>query len=288
MKPEQKRYMLVEYYDTNVHEVSSYSEFLALLHDTELYNRRKIDGARKKGRLLYGNVHYLEKDGKKYIVANRYHKLTDRMTISELDRYTSQFTKEEFIETNKPNFWTNMDKGYKPDINVAYLESKDRSKEEVGEVHLEQRVKYIPVMYKEDMVCFNNPDFIRENLYYFAKQGDIGFFKQLANEFCEHRPAADAVEKLFQMTERCQYEGLDYSFLVNAAMDLYRSVIYDKDKDGISQISVRRKRDFVFFIRKFYSPAKFSDRYNYPESGKQEEIPEGLTEGENSQLKLKL
>lgn len=286
MKEEKKRYFLVEYYGIDrIATVESYAEVERLINEVRKYNNRKT------ARFLMGNIQVEENYPGIYTLnAHLYRKYTDRSTISEIDRLTSTLSENELAEMFKSK--SKMINGALPDINIAYLETKDKNDKDSNSVRYERGVRYLPVLYKDDLK-FMDKTYIRRCLYFHASTRDYGFFKDLANEFCMYHFIGDEVEKLFQIVDKCEHQDGSLNTLYNRAVDLYSKFIceYEKDesltrdKDGKYVISRRRLRDFGFFVKNYglrESKIKSPLKYNMP-------LPKSeFEEEESGQLKLRL
>ncbi len=161
-----------------------------------------------------------------------------------------------------------MKDGYKADINIAYFETKDASKNTKDPILF--GVNYIPVLYKDDLKYFDI-EFIQKCLRYHAEKKDFGFFKAMANEFCYHHSVSRQVSKLFEYADKVQNQGFSVYTLSTYALELYNNLIYEREKDGSMlrdengyyQVSERRKRDFALFIKNYNSTKKKSPyKYN--------------------------
>ena len=283
MKKETKRYFLVEYYGNNrTIEVETKEEVEKLLHEIKKYNNRK------RSKFLFGNVEIKDLNNKYYLESHLYRKYTDRMTISEIDDLTSKFTPSELANEYKDK--SLMKDGYLPDINVAYFETKD--KDENGFRKYEKGIKYIPVLYKDDLKYLNK-DYIYKCLVFHASTHDLDFFRSLAYEFSLSHHVADEVSRLYEVVNYCETHNPDLNNLYYCAKRLYDKYICEYEKDeslsrdenGKYIISNRRLRDFGLFVKnynirdsKIRSPYKYNLRLPEPD----------IIEEENGQLKLVL
>ena len=181
------------------------------------------------------------------------------MTISEIDNFTESFDEEGLIEYFKNQTKTN--EGYKPDINICYFENKNSVDEKPGDIHYERRIKYIPILYQEDKKYLDK-NFIKNCLVSHAKSLDYDFFKALANEFCIYRVVIENIEDLFEIVDKCRFQGYNPMNMAEYAYRLFNNLIVERDSEGriirLSngdyQISRRRLRDFGFFIRNYNMP----------------------------------
>lgn len=283
MKKEKKRYFLVEYYDSiRTKTVSSYEEVLYFLHEIKKYNNRK------SSQYLFGNVEIIKLEDSYLMKAHIYKKYTDRLTISEIDNLTSSLDEKELASMFEEK--SKMANGAEPDINIAYFETQD--KDDDGRVKYEKGIKYLPVLYKDDLKYMDD-HYIKECLYFHAATRDFDFFRELANEFSFYHFIGDEIYKLRSINDKCENQGYDLTQLYIAANKLYEKFIceYEKDesltrdKDGKYIVSRRRLRDFGFFI-KYYNirdaKRKSPLMYNKP-------LPKPeFIEEESGQLKLRL
>ncbi len=262
-KKETKRYALVEYLGTVKREYSTKEEYQELLKTIERYNNRKTH------KNFYGNITTELKNGKISVTVHIYHRLTEKMGISDIDHFTEGFEEAELIEYFKN---ITASKSVEPDINICYFENKDAKDERIGEEHFERRIKYLPILYKGDLP-FLDKTYIKKCLISHAKNNDYGFFKDLANEFAPYKVVSENIEELFSVIQKCQFEGCYQMEMANAAYRLYNNLIIERDsegriirlKNGEYQISRRRQRDYGFFIRDynmFDSRRKIPTRYN--------------------------
>ena len=283
MKTEKKRYFLIEYYgNTRYTVVDSKEEVERLLNEVRKFNNRK------SSKFLMGNVLVEEKDGQYYLTAHLYTKYTQRSTISELDNLTSQMDEDEvaYLFRNK----SKTINGALPDINIAYMETKDKN--DNSSIRYERGIRYLPVLYKEDLK-YMDPVYIKRCLYFHASTEDYGFFRDLANEFCMHHFIGDEVEKLYQIVDKCENRNGSLNTLYKRANELFNKFICEYERDeslsrdetGKYVVSRRRLRDFGFFIKNYGlrdSKIKSPLKYNMPP------LKSGYEEEEDGQIKLKL
>ena len=249
MKEEDRRYFLVEYYAIGRRiEVDTLDKVKEVLKETRNYNNRKYS------KFLYGNVLISISNNKYIITSHLYRKYTDRMRISDIDNFTSKYDEDEIAMIFKSK--SKMKDGLAPDINIAYFETsnypnKDGIKYEIG-------VKYIPVLYKEDLK-YMDINYIKNCLYFHAQIKDYDFFKDLVLKFDPYQFINDEKDNLLETIEKCRINNLDLMCLYIAAEKLYSKFIceYEKDesltrlKNGEYQISRRRLRDFGFFVKNY-------------------------------------
>ena len=281
MKKEMKRYFLVEYYGNDrITTVDTKKEVEELLDEVRKYNNRK------NSKFLFGNIKVTSRNDKYDLEAHLYRKYTDRMTISELDELTSSYTESDIIEMFKDK--SLMIEGYKPDINIAYFETKD--KDENGYREYEKGVKYIPVLYKDDLK-YMDKQYIYNCLFFHASTLDYNFFRELANSFSLTHFVADEVSNLLEAVDLCENQNGDLNNLFYKATRLYDKYILEYEKDesikrdekGKYIVSHRRQRDMGFFVK----------NYNIRESKKRSPYmynitlpPSPYTVEENGQIKL--
>lgn len=262
-KKETKRYALVEYLGTVKREYSTKEEYQEMLKTIERYNNRKTH------KHFYGNITSIIKDGKISVLVHIYHRLTEKMTISDIDHFTEGFEEDELI-----NYFKNITstKNLEPDINICYFENKNTEDEKSDEVHYERRIKYLPILYKGDLP-FLDKNYIKKCLMAHANNNDYDFFKALASEFSPYKVVSERVEELWSIVDKCRYQGYESMEMASAAFRLYSNLIVERDregriirlKNGEYQISRRRQRDFGFFIRDYNmvdSKRKIPTRYN--------------------------
>lgn len=262
-KKETKRYALVEYLGTVKREYSTKEEYQEMLKTIERYNNRKTH------KHFYGNITSKIKDGKISVLVHIYHRLTEKMTISDIDHFTEGFEEDELI-----NYFKNITstKNLEPDINICYFENKNTEDEKSDEVHYERRIKYLPILYKGDLP-FLDKKYIKKCLMAHANNNDYDFFKALASEFSPYKVVSERVEELWSIVDKCRYQGYESMEMASAAFRLYSNLIVERDregriirlKNGEYQISRRRQRDFGFFIRDYNmvdSKRKIPTRYN--------------------------
>ncbi len=260
MKKETKRYIIVEYAGSKQRIYDTQEELDKVLGDIKKYNNRK------KTKYICGNIDVKCISGKYHVNIHLYHKLSEKHTISEIDDFTKNFTKEELNSYYSLN--SIMKDGYEPDINIAYFESKDSTDE--NNRPLQFGIKYIPVLYKEDLKYFDD-NYIKDCLRYHAQNKDINFFKTMINEFCCCYVIGEEIEELYLTCDKVKFQGYDFMNLYYTAYVLYKKLIYEREKDGSLlrnetgsyQISQRRKRDFCFFLKNYNGRKRKSPlRYN--------------------------
>lgn len=281
MKKEMKRYFLVEYYGNDrITTVDTKKEVEELLDEVRKYNNRK------NSKFLLGNIKVTSRNDKYDLEAHLYRKYTDRMTISELDSFTSQYSENELIEEFKDK--SLMIEDYKPDINIAYFETKD--KDENGNREYEKGIKYIPVLYKDDLKYLDK-EYILNCLFFHASIRDFDFFRDLANRFTLTHFVADEVSNLLEAVDMCENQNGDLNQVFYRASRLYNKIVLEYEKDeslsrnekGEYIISKRRLRDFGFFIKNYnIRDAKKRNPFMYNITLP----PSPYTVEENGQIKL--
>ena len=275
MKKETKRYSLVEYCGTRQRVYDSLEEYNNLLNIIEQNNRKKTT------KYYFGNVTCVKSPEGKYIATiHLYNRLTLPKTITELDNETRDLTPKELAIKYQDKLKTK--KECTPDINISYFENKNSGEKE--DIHYDRRIKYIPVLYKDDEK-YLNPTYIKACLSCHAKNNDYDFFKGLANEFCIYHIVSEFTEDIWDAVDKVRYQGRDNFDMYRSALNLYNNLILERkpdasairDENGNYQISRRRQRDFGFYIRDYNIPPakrKTPIKYNYniPDN-KEEEKP---------------
>ncbi len=260
MKKETKRYIIIEYAGSKQRVYDTKEELDKVLEDIKKYNNRS------KTKYICGNIDVKFVNGKYHVNIHLYHKLSEKHTISEIDDFTKNFTKDELDGYYVPNSF--MKDGFQSDMNIAYFESKDAKNENSNP--LLYGIKYIPILYKDDLKYFDD-NFIKKCLKYHAENKDTDFFRAMEEEFRFHRVISDEIEKLRIYADKVDHQGYDSMSLYFVAIDLYKKLIYEREKDGSLlrdrmggyQISQRRKRDFCFFLKNYNCKKRNSPlRYN--------------------------
>lgn len=260
MKKEEKRYMIVEYANSFDREYDTKEEKDKVLDDIRKYNRRK------KSKYFCGNIDDQFVDGKYHLHIHLYKKLSSKNKISLLDEFTRRFNKTELQAYYEPQ--SVMLDGYEPDINIAYLETENATIDNPNP--LKFGIKYIPVLYKDDLKYFDE-NYIKKCVAYHANKKDTGFFRTMAEEFRFHHVVEEEIERLYIICDKVDNQGYDGSELYHVALSLYRKLIVEREKDGSVtrdengkyQISRRRLRDFAFFLKNYNARKKNSPlKYN--------------------------
>ena len=273
MKNEQNRYFLVEYAGEKNYHYDTREELEKVLDDIRKYNNRKNES------FLIGNMSVKENNGFD-LTAHMYHKLSNRCTISTIDNVTSKYNEVELVLALRerlrsiyPEF-TNS-KPFFPDINIAYFEDRD---EKDRDENLIRRIKYIPVLYKDDL-DYIDEEKVHNMLKDFAFSHDIKFFEELVNEYNQNRSVDEELDELERSIDRVKNQNYSTSCLYSAAVRLYSSLIFEKDskkkyvhdKRGFIQRSRRRLRDFGFFIKN-YKTQNFKNTRGYNFKDNKEKI----------------
>ena len=261
-KKETKRYTLVEYAGKKEKVLNSKQEY------DELVAKLKKSNDKRAHKYFFGNI-TCEQVGDTFVATvHLYNRLTDTMTISELDKLTTTMTEKELIEKFKDKLVTKPD--FTPDINVAYFEDKNKGEKE--SVHYDRRIKYIPVMYIDD-IRYADEKYIKRCIEYHAKKKDTRFFKCLANEFESYRMVFQSVVALRELSNK--YDVSSGELYHVAADNLFFHLIVERGKNdhhllrdeetGAYLISRRRLRDFGMFIKNYEMPEnkkRVPTRYN--------------------------
>ena len=250
MKKEQKRYFLVEYYGTTTCLVNNMQEVKHVLNVVHNYNRRK------SSEFLYGNITIEIINNKYLFVAHKYTKYTDRMTIRDIDKLTSDKTETDLAFKFKNK--SKMNYNYDPDINIAYFESKSTKDLEPGEIPIHIGIKYLPVLYKND-TQYMDKSYIKKCLMFHCQTKDFKFFRDLAEEFETYHFVSDKIGDLRTIINKCETIDENLNSLFMAACELYNKFICEYEKDeslsrdanGSYIISQRRLRDFGFFVKNY-------------------------------------
>ena len=260
MAKETNRYMLVEYAGTKQAFCATQEEVDKKLEEVRKYNNRKTT------KFICGNIKVTQTEDGFVVTTHLYTKYTNRNTITQIDNLTSQLSERELIALFADK--SRMLDGYAPDVNIAYFETKNEAENIDDPVYF--GVKYIPILYKDD-VKYLDKNYIRKCLAYHSDKRDTGFFKALANEFCMHHVAGEAIENIYVDCQRVEHMDFDPSCLYYDAMSLYEKIAYERNKDGSIrrssggkyEVSRRRVRDFGFFVKNYGSEKTKSPRkYN--------------------------
>lgn len=300
MKKEQIRYYLVEYCGILKYEYNTLEDLKLAFDRIRRYNDRE------KEPFIIGNMTYKVEDGMYVLYAHMYNKLKEKSTISELDDYTSQYTEKELIKELYDKFRladpdkTTNKKCYYPDINIAYFADNSIKKNS----DIIKRIKYIPVLYKDDRKYLNleDPKYIEKCLEYYAINGNFEFFEELSKEYIYNKSVSDKLIELNDTIRHVKSGEYGSMMLFYVSYELFALLKYEtkngivlKDEHGKCQISRRRLRDFGFFIKNFKSKNnKIPTRYSYTNDETKLRELESIREEllklkslEQSELKLK-
>ena len=294
MKKEQNRYYLVEY-ATKLTKVYNTREEL----DIAIDNIRKYNN-RKNEEFIVGNMTATLKDNKYYLDFHLYIKLMPKTTISQIDNFTSNYSEKELIVELKDKIKsiykenTKNNTPYYPDINIAYFEEKNI---ENNNDYTFRRIKYIPVLYKDDLQYLDTK-FISNCINYHAMKKDYKYFEGLIEELKYSHSVSKYLEELEETLREVKYNNLACGNLYYVTNNLYKAYIIERAKDGSIlrdnngsyQCSRRRLRDFGFYTKNYESnKIKRPTMYNYSNNHeKQRELQSILSELEgNKKLVLK-
>ena len=269
VKEEQKRYFLCEYCGL-VPEKEPRVFYTEKGLENFLNNVRRLNELLKKNsdsnehlnncginRFFFGNVTYVEEDGKYIVSLHMYNRLTPKMTISEIDALTSNKTEDEIIEKYRPYLRTTSPN--KPDINIMYFEEKNKKERKDNTPIL--RIKYTPVLYKGDE-RYMQRSYVEGAVKDMARLHDFTFFNKMANEFCFYHVVGEEIDNLRHYVDLCRRGEDYYSELAYHAMQLYDKLIKERNSDSTvcrnnnaeCLTSKRRIRDFGFFVRDYMLP----------------------------------
>ena len=265
MGKELKRYYLTSYRGTRETIVQLNSEYDDIIKEINKYNKRT------KSKFIIGNVtRENTKDGI-LVKAHLYTKLSKSSTISDLLNYTSQFDKEELADFFKDK--TGMLEGYIPDINIAYLENKDKGS--VEKIHYDRRIKYLPVLYKDDRK-FLSKEYIFSCLKYHVQSRHFDILKGLTNEVRFNKNVSEELEKVYVLLDKCEHQNYPLEDLYDACKKLIEKYTYEIEKDGSSKrdengnviTSMRRTFDIGMYFKycldlsKKHSPITYNEGPN--------------------------
>ena len=284
MGKELKRYYLTSYHGTKTTTVCTNYEYEKLLVNINKYNKRK------KAKYFYGNITKEVIPDGFLVTAHIYTKLTGASTISDLLRYTSQYEKEELQNLFESE--AEMQEGYLPDINIAYLENKDKGAKE--RIHYDRRIKYLPVLYKSDRK-FLSKEYILKCLEYHVYNKDFDILKGLANELCFDKKSAEELESVYINIDLCQNQNGSLDTLYFSCKNLIEKYISEKEKDGTGKRdesaeivgSVRRLFDVGMYFKYCMSMSKKHSPLCYNE-GPTEEKKEELKRIQEEERVLQL
>lgn len=255
MSKELNRYTLVEYRGSTQRIFNSIEEYNEMLEKIKKHNKK----ANKKR--YYGNIAKKIIDGKIYVTIHAYNKLTSKMPITKLDEFTSEFSEELLIELYKSKIETKEE--FTPDINIAYFKEKD--KKEKIESDPDIRIKYTPVLYKEDLKYLDK-NYIFKYIKSKLEACDIDFFLDLADYFNPYKSkeVKEITGQLYDTIYNIKYNNLDIYSLYKITIKLFDALTietnkdgtYKKDSNGNKIINRKRLRDFGFFIKYYDKGSK--------------------------------
>ena len=287
MKENIKRYFLVEYVRPLVSVYNTYEDYSQALLRIDKYNQSE---SVKKAPFIYGNLTTQRGAKGEYILTTHlYHKLTERCDLKDLDKFTSNFNEDELIikmlfpETldSKVNgirfrdkimsldgtYYTNGKTMY-PDISIAYfmdekednknrieVTTKDKKgKDKKVKVSTFKKIKYLPVMYKDD-VPFMKRDIVKNALLERSSSKDVKFFRGLIEVFNLTHDSDKELDNLERSIDRVKYQD-------NPGLYKWKHGKHVYDENGYMKTDYRRKRDFGMYIRN-YEAKLFKDPNNY-------------------------
>ncbi len=278
MKKEAKelnRYFLVSYHGTRETVVQTKREYEEMLEKINKYN------SNEKNKYIYGNISCESKEDGLHIISHVYNRLSSKMTISEILEYTTKYTKEEIATIYSSD--TEMQEGYLADINVAYYQ--DYNKNDIDKKY-ERRIKYVPVMYRDDKK-YLSLEYIYKCIKYHADKNDFLFFRGLASELCFNKKVDKEIEEMYSVCDKCEHQGYDPYEMYATAKLLIKKYVTQRAKDGSAKrddegniiTSKRRVLDVGAYVK--YdgdmslknSPLKYNEG---PDRYKKEEIKRDL------------
>ena len=300
MKKEQKRYFLVEYVNKLTKVYNSKEELDAAISEIGRYNNRKT------APYIIGNMNTYLLDNKYYLNFHVYNKLLPKSTISEIDELTKEYDESGLIISLKDNIMSLKPENTKdnspiyPDINIAYFE--DKNKKDRSNDYAFKRIKYIPVLYNDDLK-YLDASFIINCILFHASHCDLKFFEGILNEFRYSHSCGRYLDKIQETLEEVKYNGLNCMNLYYDTKDFYLAYIVEReikrkgngnesilrDDKGNYLYSRRRVRDFGFYVKNYECKmVKKPTMYNYSNNHeKQRELQRILNEIEiTNQLKL--
>ena len=269
MKKEQKRYFLVEYVSKLTKVYNSKEELETAVDEIRKYNNRKTVP------YIIGNMNASFLKDKYYLTFHVYNKLIPKSTISEIDELTKDYNDNDLIVALKDNIMslnpdnTKDKKPIYPDINIAYFE--DKNMEDRNDDYTFGRIKYIPVLYQDD-IKYLDGSFICNCISYHASISDYKFFEGILKEFRYSHSCAKYLDQLQKTLEDVKYNGLANMNLYYDCVNLYRAYTIEREKDGSLArdnsgnclYSRRRLRDFGFYVKNYECKiVKKPTMYNY-------------------------
>ena len=264
---EKNRYTLVEYKCKVIKTLDSVSEYEELVHKLKKLNDKNDSSE------YYANVSYITlPSGRLNVTIHVYHKLSKKSSIKEIDKFTSKYTKGEYIYENKNEFLTRND--MLPDINIAYFHSNKDNKCDLS-------LKYAPVLFKDD-VKYLDPKFYKDYVMSRIQDNDISFFTSLANRYCKYKSKMipELTEMLFMEANEVEFGMKSIDRLYETAIKLYDALIFERDKngnkvfDGTNYVkSYRKIRDIGLFLKSYDNKEKkYSTPFEYNEEKDKQEI----------------
>ena len=247
--------------------------------------------------MFFGNVSCkLDETNFYKVTIHVYNKLTDKMTISDIDNFTMYFNNEkELIKYFSDK--TKTKKEFTPDINIMYFEDKNCNEKETKD--LDKRIKYLPILYKEDKEkinewyiesCFRE-EIDRENIYFFERLIEDFSFNPIVKKHISSMNHYIELAKSHSGKENNRVTKIYYECLacmLHSARNLFETLIKVRDskKRPIEgKINHRLLRDFYIFTQEYdipYELKKLPTKYNPRLSQEQRKSMEEYTE-----LKLK-
>ena len=245
---ELNRYFLVAYHGTREVVVQTKMEYEDMLYRIEKYNKKLTN------KYIYGNIYTETKEDGIHVISHVYDRLSNPITISEMLDYTTKYTKEEIATIYGDN--SIMKEGYIPDINIAYFQNKSKSNELEDSVHYERRIKYVPIVYKDDKK-FLSLGYIYKCIRFYANNGDYLFFRGLASELCFYKKIDKEVEAMYQVADQFEHGLCDNDELYVAAKSLIQKYVaqrkkdgtYERDENGERINSMRRILDVGMYVK---------------------------------------
>lgn len=246
MKKEQKKYMLVEYLGCETREYNNMEEYKELLNVIKKYN------SKDKNPYLFGNVEYTKNGNKIVATIQKYHKLTKRIPISNIDDATFDMNEIDLINHFQNNIKTKS--SLVPDINIAYLNDRDND----NKIHYDVKISYLPVLYKDD-AKYLSKKYVMECIKYLIVNKDYDFFYDLIEKFSFYRVIEDDIDKLRYAISKAKTRDADVNYILDIVSKFYDHLVYERDgytrvvrdMDGNMLKSHRRVRDFGIFVRDY-------------------------------------
>lgn len=245
---ELNRYFLVAYHGTKETIVQTRLEYEEMLSKIEKYNRKNTN------KYIFGNIYTEVKEDGIHVISHVYDRLSNPITISEMLDYTTKYTKEEIATIYSDN--SIMKDGYIPDINIAYFQNKSKNNEQEDDVHYERRIKYVPMVYKDDKK-YLSLGYIYKCIRYHADNGDYLFFRGLASELCFNKKVDKEIEDMFSIADKFENGLCDNDELYVTAKSLIQKYVaqrrkdgtYERDENGQKINSMRRILDVGMYVK---------------------------------------